>query len=718
MCHKLLYVLSVVFVLSLVGNAFCQEPERDLDIPYAFEPPVLDGEVDELWEAVSKQEITVFIQGDPASSTLDISATWQVMWDVDYLYAIVELFDDSLQNDSTNTWQDDSVEFYFDGGNSKEVWEAGNLTVYEDNRQTTFGWTTEEVQGNNSNPEGIEHAQVTTPTGWRTEMKIPWISLQGKEPIVGDLIGIDCGLNDDDDGDDTRETQMATYSIDNNFWRDPSQWGTALLTLGDLNIAYGPDPSNGSVIESAWTQLKWRANPAAVSHNIYVGEDFDEVNAGTGDTFWGNQAITNLIVGFPGFPFPGGLIGGTTYYWRIDEVNEADPTAPWKGMIWSFSIPPKTAQSPDPADGTEFVALDANLTWEPGHGAKLHTLYFGESFEDVNGSTAGTPLGVATYSPGPLEPEKVLYWRVDEFDGAATYKGDVWGFTTTGAAGNPDPANGDNATPLNATLAWTPADTAASHHVYLGTDADAVRNATTSSPEYMGSKTKGSESHNPGKLEWDTNYFWRVDAVYTADPGNPVQGLVWAFKTADFISVDDFESYNDIDPPEEGSNRIFDMWIDGFGTTTNGALVGNDLPPYAGQIIVHGGLQSMPYFYDNNLKTSEATQTLVYPRDWTDEGVTELSIWFAGKSTNAAERMFVALNGTAAIYNDDPAAAQNANWTKWVIPLQAFADQGVNLANVNTITIGFGTKNSPAAGGTGMMYFDDIQLNRPAVETP
>jgi hypothetical protein len=80
--------------------------------------------------------------------------------------------------------------------------------------------------------------------------------------------------------------------------------------------------------------------------------------------------------------------------------------------------------------------------------------------------------------------------------------------------------------------------------------------------------------------------------------------------------------------------------------------------------------------------------------------------------------MFVALNGTAAIYNDDPAAAQNANWTKWVIPLQAFADQGVNLANVNTITIGFGTKNSPAAGGTGMMYFDDIQLNRPAVETP
>jgi len=28
---------------------------------------------------------------------------------------------------------------------------------------------------------------------------------------------------------------MATYSVDNNFWRDPSQWGTALLVLDDNN---------------------------------------------------------------------------------------------------------------------------------------------------------------------------------------------------------------------------------------------------------------------------------------------------------------------------------------------------------------------------------------------------------------------------------------------------------------------------------------------------
>jgi hypothetical protein len=187
---------------------------------------------------------------------------------------------------------------------------------------------------------------------------------------------------------------------------------------------------------------------------------------------------------------------------------------------------------------------------------------------------------------------------------------------------------------------------------------------------------------------------------------------VWSFSTADFILIDDFESYDDIDPlpGEPGINRIFDKWIDGFGTTTNGALVGNDLPPYAEQSTVHGGAQSMIYRYDNTGRTSEATLTLVYPRDWTEQDVTKLSLWFRGASANAADRMFVALNGTSLVYHDDLAATQWSGWKEWVIDLQAFA--GVNLTNVNSITIGIGTKGSAAAGGTGTMYFDDIRLIR------
>ncbi|MBW2565941.1 MAG: hypothetical protein JRE24_03450, partial [Deltaproteobacteria bacterium] len=197
------------------------------------------------------------------------------------------------------------------------------------------------------------------------------------------------------------------------------------------------------------------------------------------------------------------------------------------------------------------------------------------------------------------------------------------------------------------------------------------------------------------------------DAVY-AD--KTVKGLAWSFTTAAFVGIDDFEPYNDLDPPDAASNRIFDKWIDGFGTTTNGALVGNDLPPYAEQTTVHGGAQSMPYLYDNANKTSEATLTLVYPRDWTQEAVTKLSLWFRGASGNAADRMFVALNGSAVVYHDDASATQITGWNEWVIDLTEFV--GVDLANVNSITIGVGTKGSPTAGGTGMMYFDDIRLVR------
>ncbi|KPK37790.1 MAG: hypothetical protein AMJ65_13810 [Phycisphaerae bacterium SG8_4] len=486
----------------------------------------------------------------------------------------------------------------------------------------------------------------------------------------------------------------------------------AIMTIAPLPKASGPSPKDGALHMDTWVNLEWRAGDFAVSHDVYIGDNFDDVNDGAPHTFVGNQTETSILAGFPGFAIPDGFVAGATYYWRVDEVNEADPNGPWIGNVWSFSLPPKTAYLPDPADGAEFVDPDATFSWTPGDGAKLHTFYIGDSFDEVNNATGGALSGTASFDPGPLELEKVYYWRVDEFDGIETHKGSIWAFTTPGAVGNSQPANGTVDVPMIATLGWTAADNATSHELYFGTDVDAVNNATTASPQYVGPRALGAESYDPGGLDWQNSYAWRVDEVY---PSGTVKGLVWTFTTADFIAVDDFESYNDIDPPDPNSNRIFDKWIDGFGTTTNGALVGNDLPPYAETTIVHGGAQSMVYRYDNNLKTSEATLTLVYPTDWTEGGVTKLVLWFRGTFANAADRMFVALNGNAVAYHDNASATQMTGWNRWVIDLSAtggFADQGVNLANVSTITIGIGTKNSPVAGGAGTMYFDDIRLYR------
>jgi hypothetical protein len=489
-------------------------------------------------------------------------------------------------------------------------------------------------------------------------------------------------------------------------------------SFGDYPQAAGPVPADGALYADTWVSMAWRAGDFAVSHDVYLGDDYQAVDEATkdSDVFRGNQGDTFYVAGFPGFAYPDGLVPGTTYYWRIDEVNDTHPDSPWKGEVWSFSIPPKTAYNPDPADGVESVGPeDVTLTWTPGYGAKLHTVYFGDDFDTVANAAGGAPSGFAIYKPGLLELEKVYYWRVDEFDAVDTYQGDVWSFSTPGAVGSPQPVSNATDVAMNATLNWTPADSAASHQLYFGTDKEAVRAAGAGSPEDKGSIALGAESYDPGLLEANTTYFWRVDKVDSQ--GNTSKGPIWVFTTGEFLLVDDFESYTDDDA---AGLAIWQTWIDGFGIADNGAQVGYLLPPYAEQRMVHGGGQSMPLLYVNEagVTNSEGSMTLTAPRDWTMAGVTELSLWFRGSANNTLEPLYVSVANSAAtpaiVVHSDAGATGIRSWTEWRIALQAFADQGINLGNVDKIAIGAGSKGGAAAGGTGTMYIDDIRLYRAA----
>jgi hypothetical protein len=624
--------------------------------------------------------------------------------------------------------------------------------------------------------------------------------------------------------------------------------------LGGNPAANTPFPADRAVHEDTWATLGWTPGAFATTHDIYLGTNMDDVAKGIGDTFIGNQASPFLVVGFPGFLYPDGLVPGTTYYWRVDEVNDADPASPWAGDLWRFTIPPNTAWKPNPPDNARLVSPEADLSWNAGKGGRMHTVYFGDTFDGVDSAIGGAPQIPTTYALDTLELGMTYYWRVDEFDGATTLKGDIWTFTTGDAsiggikgeyfnnldlsgtpilsriepgidynwggdapgpgvdaplfsarwtgvlnipytetytfylnvesgvrlwvddqliinnwmahhmsieyqgrvdlevgmvpivaeianlsgggygggdvmqanlswsnpsldkeiipqsvlllpvwAGRPTPANGAADVSQTATFRWDPGDEAASHEVYFGTDAGAL--------EAKGSQDIGSEIFDPGQLEMATTYFWRVDEVNSTNAGSPWTGEVWSFTTAAYPVIDDMENYNDIDPAEAQSNNIFYAWVDGFDNpTTNGALVGNEFPPYAEQNIVHGGNQSMPYFYDNAVGNSEATLTLTSSRDWTGNGMTKLTLYFIGDPANAPEQMYVALNGTAVVNNDNPDAATVAVWTEWTIDLQAFFDQGVDLTDVDSITIGFGDKANPQAGGSGTVLFDDVIL--------
>jgi hypothetical protein len=296
---------------------------------------------------------------------------------------------------------------------------------------------------------------------------------------------------------------------------------------------------------------------------------------------------------------------------------------------------------------------------------------------------------------------KTYYWRVDEFDAVDTFKGDVWSFITEGAVSNPNPAKGALDVIQTPVLTWAPG-LGATHEIFFGNDVSAL--------EKKVGGNLGSESYEPGQLEWNTTYYWRVDEANNANTDSPWTGPIWSFTTANFLIIDDMESYNDLDESDPTSNRIYLAWVDGFDNpAVNGSVVGYANAPFAEQTNVHGGNQSMPMTYDNSVGRSEATLTLISNRDWTINGVDTLTIWFRGSSSNATEQMYVTLNGSARVDHENPDAATITRWTAWNIELQKFADLGVNLSNVNSITLGL----SSVTGGTGMMYFDDIRLYAP-----
>ncbi len=123
-----------------------------------------------------------------------------------------------------------------------------------------------------------------------------------------------------------------------------------------------------------------------------------------------------------------------------------------------------------------------------------------------------------------------------------------------------------------------------------------------------------------------------MDEVNAPPEAGIIKGDLWSFTTVNFVVVDDFENYSDFAPDD-----IFSTWIDGFGIETNGALIGYDEPDFdAGEhfvetSIVHGGSQSMPFVYENNMKHSQADRPLSgSATDWTANGVVDLSIWFRG----------------------------------------------------------------------------------------
>jgi len=274
-------------------------------------------------------------------------------------------------------------------------------------------------------------------------------------------------------------------------------------------------------------------------------------------------------------------------------------------------------------------------------------------------------------------------------------------------AREPSPDSGATYVDLDVLLSWRAGREAVTHDVYLSTDDQAVIDGTTPVA------TVTEASYGPLDLDLGQTYYWRVDEVNEAETPTTWESDVWNLTTREFLIVDDFEAYNDLNPEDPESNRIFNVWIDGYEQPANGSFVGYAEAPFAEQTIVHNGKQSMPLAYSNTggAAYSEAERTFAAPQNWTVAGATTLVLYFHGTEGNTGQ-LYVKINGSKLVYDGDATDIAKAEWKQWNIDL---ASVGTNLQNVTTLSIGI-----DGNGASGTLYFDDIRLYRlaPQPEAP
>jgi len=422
---------------------------------------------------------------------------------------------------------------------------------------------------------------------------------------------------------------------------------------------------------------------------------------------------------------------GTHNYGIIDDANypaelgkraillmDYDVANPGKTTVTAGAVDADLAWNEKPSNGSAWQPPVITLSWSPGLSATAHDVYFGTNYSDVENGTGDTykyryAIDANSYSPdGSLVLDTTYYWRIDEVNasGLPEWKGLVWNFKVApGAAVEPYPEDEATDVPLLTILSWKPGPEAYTHQLYFSTDFDEVNDRSISY------ESPPANSYNPGELEFDTTYYWAVDEVNMAADVTTWYGDVWQFTTASFVSVENFNSYDDIDNPLVYEDPETGTWMDGWENGSRSALfIERDLA-YDGNAV---------RYYYNNIDKSEGvygswadayTADLQVGSDWTVGDAKALRLLFYGEADNSTtvnDRMYIALHeGTKvqSAYYPDVTDINEESWHEWHIDLEE-AFPTINLENVTMITIGFGTYGGGSQGGMGTVYFDEIEL--------
>jgi hypothetical protein len=460
-----------------------------------------------------------------------------------------------------------------------------------------------------------------------------------------------------------------------------------------------PEPANEATEVPRDTVLSWLAGDRADTHNVYFGTNFEDVNQASITNCQdalvrqGHEDTTYIL--------PEPLEFGKTYYWRVDEVNAPPEAGIIKGNVWSFTT-------------VNFVVVDYFEDYNDYSPDIIYETWLDGWEIETNGSTVG-------YADPPATEQDIVHSGSQSmpflYDNNMKYSeatralnGSARDMTANGVIdlslwfrGNPPYVGGFIEEP-----AGTYTVTGAGADIWAESDEFHFAFKEVNGASGIIAKVESLDNTDPfakaGVMIRDT---LDADSAYAGVFISTENGVRFQYRNSAGAVTERLFTEGITAPQwvklERTAGGLIRSYYSAEGTTwTRFDLmqVPMEMPVYVGLAVTSHNTEIACEAKFTNVSFPGTTVT----EQWTDQDV--------GMLSNNPEPMYVALNGTP-VYHDNPDAALIETWTQWTIPLQAFADQGVDLANVDTITIGFGDKNNLEAGGSGAMFFDDIRLYRP-----
>ncbi len=485
------------------------------------------------------------------------------------------------------------------------------------------------------------------------------------------------------------------------FAINSSYGGLGQYGLSEVRFTYTPvqarepEPADGATSVDPDATLSWRAGRGAVSHDVYFGTDTNDL------ALAGNVAEASFS--------PDALDFGTTYYWRVDEVGDEL----WAGELWSFST-----QEFKLIDGFEDYTDDIEAgeaifdTWFDGwvNDTGSTVGYFNAPFAEktiVNSGSQSMPLqydnSEAPYSEAQRTFESAQDWTVNGADTLRLFvSGQAPAFLETA----------DGTILMN------------------GIGTDIWNNADEFRYAYMTLNGNGSMTARVDYLDGTPNTWAKAGIMIRQDAeagaantfigmtGGDGGGATFQQRVdADGATVSQhtYEG-NPFRPPYwikiERTGSTFMAFISPDGETWqqagDTATVAMSDPVLIGLAVTsHNADQATSAEFSNISFTGNVTGS------WQVAGVGAEQ-----PEGNAVSPLYVALEDTAGkvavVTHPDENIIGKSGWNEWQIPLNEFA--GINLARIETMYIGVGDRNNPTAGGTGIVFIDDIAFGKPVAE--